>query len=316
MAYFECTTGIGAGGGATITVTYNSSFYNKTMTCSNGTKTYTKTTTSSGSTEFKVSDEGTWTITCNGVSRTVLVTLNYSTQMAVTKTVTVYGAAGATISFTDAVGSKTVTLDNSGQGSVSITFIPPSQSITFTDTNKAKNPNNLSQNYSKAITITDSTTEVAIMPVERSKIVYWYGYNDSNIVGINSKGFKMHTYTYVGNVSHNQNTVTDTGVTSQGNMYAGFASDTAYDVTDFSDMKVVANTQVGINNVYYSRTGVNVLNTNIYEDPPYQIKPKWTTSPMLATLDLSSASVSNVYFYLGLMYEATKTETLYAVWFE
>ena len=81
MAYFECTTGMGAGGGATITVTYDSSFYNKTMTCSNGTKTYTKITTNSGSTEFSVSDEGTWTITCNGVSVSLDVTLNYATQM-------------------------------------------------------------------------------------------------------------------------------------------------------------------------------------------------------------------------------------------
>ena len=81
MAYFECTTGMGAGGGATITVTYSSSFYNKTMTCSNGTKTYTKTTTSSGSTEFKVSDGGTWTITCNGTSVSVYVTLAYTTSM-------------------------------------------------------------------------------------------------------------------------------------------------------------------------------------------------------------------------------------------
>lgn len=79
MAYFECTTGIGAGGGATITVTYGSSFYNKTITCSNGTKTYTKTTTSSGSTEFKVSDEGTWTITCENQSVNVSVVLTYST---------------------------------------------------------------------------------------------------------------------------------------------------------------------------------------------------------------------------------------------
>lgn len=68
-------------GGATITVTYDSSFYNKTITCSNGSKTYTKTTTSSGSTEFSVSDEGTWTITCNGVSVSLDVTLNYSTQI-------------------------------------------------------------------------------------------------------------------------------------------------------------------------------------------------------------------------------------------
>ena len=173
MALFRCASS-SDGAGATITVTYNSSFYNKTMTCSNGIKTYTKTTTSSGSTEFNVSDEGTWTITCNGISRTVYVTLNYSTAMAITKTVTVYGAAGATISFTDAVGSKTVTLDNSGQGSASITFIPPSQSITFTDTNVAKNPDNLSQNYSRIINLTESLNSIYVMP---DGALYWYGWN-------------------------------------------------------------------------------------------------------------------------------------------
>jgi len=176
MAYFQCMSSSG-GAGATITVTYDSSFYNKTMTCTNGTKTYTKTTTSSGSTTFNVNEEGTWTITCNGVSRTINVVLSYSTQMAITKTVTVYGAAGATISFTDTTGSKTVTLNNSGQGSVAITFIPPSQNITFTDTNVAKNPNNLSQNYSKTITITESTTVIYVMP---DNALYWYGWNGEN----------------------------------------------------------------------------------------------------------------------------------------
>lgn len=163
-------------GGATITVTYNSQFYNKTMTCTKGSTTYTKTTTSSGSTTFSVSEGGTWTITCNGVSRTVDVTLEYSTQMAITKTITIYGAVKDTITFTDATGSKTCTFAN-GQSSKSqsITFIPPSATITFTST-VAKNPSNLSQNFSRSITITESTTEIAVMPVVRSKMLYWYGY--------------------------------------------------------------------------------------------------------------------------------------------
>ena len=173
MAYFRAMSSAG-GTTATITVTYDSTFYNKTMTCTNGTKTYTKTTTSSGSTTFNVSEEGTWTITCNDVSRTVNVVFSYTTQMTITKTVTVYGAVGATISFSDTTGSKTVTLNSSGEGSVSITFIPnQSITITFTDTNVAKNPNNLSQNYSKAITITNSTTTIYVMP---DGAIYWYGY--------------------------------------------------------------------------------------------------------------------------------------------
>ena len=163
---------ISTGGGATITVTYSSEFYNKTMTCTKGTKTYTKTTTSSGSTVFNVDEEGTWTITCNGVSRQVDVVLEYSTQMAITKTVTVYSAASDTVSFTDSTGAKTVTTNASGQGSVNITFIPPSQNITFTSS-VAKNPSNLSQAYSKTITMTDSVTSVYVMP---DKVLYWWGF--------------------------------------------------------------------------------------------------------------------------------------------
>lgn len=176
MAYFRAMSSAG-GVTATITVTYDSTFYNKTMTCENGTKTYTKTTTSSGSTTFNVYEEGTWTITCDGISRTVNVVLSYSTQMAITKTVTVYGAVGATISFSDTTGSKTVTLDSRGQGSVSITFIP-NQSITFTDTNVAKNPNNLSQKYSKAIEVTSSTAAIYVCP---NNAIYWYGYEKEGI---------------------------------------------------------------------------------------------------------------------------------------
>lgn len=182
MAYFRVTGG-GGGTGATITVTYDSSFYNKTITCTKGTKTYTKTTTSSGSTTFKVGEEGTWTITCNGVSRQVDVVLEYTTQMAITTTVTVYSAASDTVSFTDVTGAKTVTTDTDGQGSVSITFIPNS-TITFTSS-YAKNLSDLTQAYSKTITMTSNTTEVYVMPDETS---FWFGYGNYANVESNSWG--------------------------------------------------------------------------------------------------------------------------------
>ena len=111
MAYFRVTQKqSGGGGGATITVSYESSFYGKTITCSDGVTTYTKTTTSSGTTTFDVENEGTWTITCDGVVKTVNVVLNYTTALSISKTITVYSAANDTLSFTDASGSKTVTI--------------------------------------------------------------------------------------------------------------------------------------------------------------------------------------------------------------
>ena len=175
MAYFRVTPkqNGGGGGGATITASYDSSLYGQTITCTDGVTTYTATTTSSGSTTFSVSSEGNWTVSCNGISKTVTVVLSYSTSLVgeVTKTMAVYGAANDTISFTDRVGSKTVTLDSAGAGSVSITY-SPGVAITFTSS-VAKDPSNLSNYYSKSIAIGSADTEVYVMP---DNALYWYGY--------------------------------------------------------------------------------------------------------------------------------------------
>lgn len=175
MAYFECT--IGGGANANIIVTYNATLYGKTITCSNGIDTYTQTTTSSGVTEFEVDTEGTWTITCDGISKTVDVVFNYDVAMSITKTITVYSAANDTLSFTDSSGSKTVTTDSTGEGSVSITF-ESGNTVTFTST-VAKNPNDMTANYSKAITLTDSTTEIFVMP--DGLVLYWWGYEPNTL---------------------------------------------------------------------------------------------------------------------------------------
>ena len=203
--------------GATITVTYNSQFYNKTITCTKGATTYTQTTTSSGSTTFSVAEGGTWTITCNGVSRQVDVVLEYTTQMAITKTVTVYSAASDTVSFTDITGAKTVTTNASGQGSVSITFIPDS-TITFTSS-IAKNPSNLSQAYSKTITMTDNITSIYVMP---DKTLYWWGYNNGMEAVNAANGWNVTGYPYIDNPTFNTAKITTTS-TANSHCYAGGA---------------------------------------------------------------------------------------------
>ena len=175
--------------GATITVTYTSDFYNKTMTCTKGTTTYTQTTTSSGITTFSVAESGTWTITCNGISRTVDVVLEYSTQMTITITVDVYSAASDTVSFTDMTGAKTVTTDANGHGSVNITFIPPSANISFTSS-VAKNPSDLTADYSKTVTVDSNTTEIYVMP---DGAVYWYGFYNTAIGTVSKVNFTDNT---------------------------------------------------------------------------------------------------------------------------
>lgn len=232
MAYFDCIVGSGGSADATITVSYDSSFYNKTITCSNGSKTYTATTTSSGSTTFKVNDEGTWTITCNGISTTVNVVLSYTAQLAVTKTITVHGAVGATISFTDLVGSKTVTLDSNGEGSVSITYIPE-DTITFTDTNVAKDFNNLSNVYTKDVELDANTTEVYVMP---DNALYWWGFLKNCEACIGSNGWSARSVAPLYPPTFNTNSVLLPADVQQ---TRGIANATIIDLTDFTNVKCV-----------------------------------------------------------------------------
>lgn len=92
-----------------------------------------------------------------------------------TVTVAMYGAAGAVITWTNEDGtSGTATMDSSGENaSVNIVIDPSGSSITFTDTTVAKDPSNLSNNYTKTITVDENTTDVYIMP---DNVLYWWGY--------------------------------------------------------------------------------------------------------------------------------------------
>ena len=163
---------ISSGSEATITITYASEFYNKTITCTKGSTTLSDTTTSSGSTVFTVDEEGTWTISCNGISISIDVVFNYESALTVTKTITVYSAASDTVSFSDLTGAKTVSTNENGVGTVSVKVLPSGTSITFTSS-IADTPTNLSQKYSKTITVDKNTTEVYVMP---GTPIYWYGW--------------------------------------------------------------------------------------------------------------------------------------------
>ena len=78
MAYMICKYG---SGGGSITVSYESQYYDKTITCSNGTTTLTDVTTSSGETTFDIDKEGIWTISCNNTSISVNTIFSYSLSL-------------------------------------------------------------------------------------------------------------------------------------------------------------------------------------------------------------------------------------------
>lgn len=147
---------------------------------------------SSSATGIATASESSGTVTITGVSsgtatisvyaeesanyaQSATITINATVTLA--QAVTIYSAASDTVSFTDASGSKTVTTDSSGVGTASVLIQGSSQSITFTSS-VAKNPSDLSADYSKTVNITSSTTAVYVMP---DNVLYWYGYESNDL---------------------------------------------------------------------------------------------------------------------------------------
>ena len=198
MAYFHCLIGGGSsGGGYELTVTCDSAFSGTTITCTDGTTTLTQTCPSSSPYEvvFEIPNGGDWTIsgTTGGHTVSTGVSIPTSAELIATiqQTVTIYSAKEDTISYVDIDGATQTITFASGATSkqVSIEIEASGSSITFTS-GVAKEPSNLSNDYSKTVTITSNTTEVYLMP---DNALYWWGYEDSNLEsnGFTFSGTKM-----------------------------------------------------------------------------------------------------------------------------
>ena len=187
----------------TITVAVDADFVTagSTITCVSGGTSCTSKVAASTLT-FRVPTTGTWTISgeVSGTTYTVDATVsslstavNVSLQTTITVTVDIYSAAVDTVSYTDVNGSQTATTDSDGVAeNITITCLP-NASITFTSS-VAKDPDNLSNDYSKTITITSTTTSIYVMP---TKALYWWGWVRSDLENINdTNGWTAYNYSY------------------------------------------------------------------------------------------------------------------------
>ncbi len=181
MAYFECVIGSAtSGSGIPLVATCTSAFAGLPITCSDGTTTLTETCPSASPYEvtFNLPNTGTWivsgTISGTTYSESVLVNeFDCELKNNIDVTVTVYSANNDTISYTGLDGqTHTITTNSSGQATASITIAPNGSTFTFTSS-VAKDPSNLSESYTKSITINSNTTTIYVMP---DKALYWYGY--------------------------------------------------------------------------------------------------------------------------------------------
>jgi hypothetical protein len=204
MAYFHCLIGGGSsGGGYELTVTCDADFAGTTITCTDGVTTLTQTCPSASPYEvvFEIPNGGDWTISGVVSGHTVSTGVNIPTSASliatIQQTVTIHSAKEDTISYIDIDGATQTITFASGETSkqVQITIEPSGNSFTFTSS-VAKNPDNLSQDYSKTFTITTSTTDIYLMP-DAVKTLYWWGYmSDSAEVISSANGWTHTNYTF------------------------------------------------------------------------------------------------------------------------
>ena len=103
----------------------------------------------------------------------------------------IHSAAYDTIYYYDAnsVERQLCVTDENGNGTVDWSEMEPGI-YTFYST-VAKNPDNLSEEYSRTVKITRTTTEVYLMP---PNALYWHGYIDENLIDLDEGGYTGSTY--------------------------------------------------------------------------------------------------------------------------
>lgn len=153
---------------------------------------------SSGTTIINGMSLGTWIISVEYEGKTISASVdtryygNYYAELetAITLNLTVYSAASDTVNIyyggVKAGSPDAVCATNtSGVGSVTVT-VPKNANVLFEST-KAKDTTSGTTNYQKNVTLSDSTSEIKLMP--DGKIICWYG----NIVEPLNENFTLET---------------------------------------------------------------------------------------------------------------------------
>ena len=252
----------------TINLTFDDDFRGQTVTCVNGGTTITKVAPSSGNTmTFYPPTTGTWDISST-ISGTPYYTSAEVTSLStpasatlqknVTATVTLHGAAGAIIAYTDADGSHTQTLDNNGEkANVTIAVNPETPNVVFEDTTKAKNLSDLTSNYKKTVTITSNLTDIYVM---KKNSLYWHGYKNDNIGDAKTLGYSSTGGNTYGNAEENINSVS-LAVTNA--VTKGYGINNAIDFTNIKNVKALASyVQTGSSPQYYGAL-IGVFSTKV-----------------------------------------------------
>lgn len=312
MAYFDCIIGSAGSSGIPLIVTCASDFAGSTITCTDGSTTLTDICPSSSPYEltFILPNPGTWTIrgTVSSTTYTESILIQpFEVEMITNVDISVnfYSAANDTVSYIGVDNqTHTITTDSSGHASATITINGRGSSLTFTS-GVAKDPNNLSNYYSKQIALSDNTENIYLMP--DGDIVYWYGYTDYTFYG----------YGFLQDIGSNGVTITPTMNTNDiyiGGTYSGdykrtsLASQTQVDITNYNSFKIIGQ--------HTEYLGYAVLTTALSSSNSYLSSTGYSSSTddFLMELDISSDS-GNYYPMYGILHH-TFSATMKAMWLE
>ncbi len=309
MAYFHCLIGGGSsGGGYELTVTCDADFAGTTITCTDGVTTLTQTCPSASPYEvvFEIPNGGDWTISGVVGGHTVSTGVNIPTNAVliatIQQTVTIHSAKEDTISYTDIDGATQTITFASGETSkqVSITIEPDGNSFTFTSS-VAKDPNNLSNDYSKTVTVDENTTDVYVMP---DNALYWWG-NMANSGGFTDRGGSASSKTL------NINTIDIELSVTSGTCAVG--TNQTIDTNGLTKLRgIVKATNKGITFVSSPNLG------NAPQNNSYGRTNALTQNNTVELLEASLTDTGNVYTYLfqSLATNQTSKSNTYALWYE
>lgn len=286
----------------TINVSFDDAFRGETVTCTLSGTTITKTAPSSGnSMAFYPPTTGTWVIASGGHSVNAVVSslataVSVSLQSTIQQTVTIYSAKEDTISYVDIDGATQTITFASGETSkqVAIEIEPSGSSITFTS-GVAKDPSDLTADYSKTVTITSNTTEVYLMP-DGVTILYWYGYVSSDLQNVNtSNGWSVNNYAFA-TPTYNTNDISNTSSSSGNGTLCGVGTSSARAVTKVTAILTGQGTKVlnyyGYLNVLTAKN-INQLTVNIGVDSNTMDKYEITNSGTYNILVYGSKGAGN-----------------------
>lgn len=229
MAWFRCM--VGGGNALELIVTCAAAFAGQTITCTDGTSTLTAICPSSSPYEitFKLPNNGTWTVSGTTGGQTYSESIILPNEIQLTPTVDInvnlYSAANDTVFYLGIDGHiHTITLDSSGSASTAIRVNSEGSTILTFYSNIAKDPTDLSRNYTKDITFTPATTEIYVMP---DGALYWYGYIKSGLGSFSRSGYTLYGTALVGGTAETNKLNIPTAST---NTYRGVGSANAFTI--------------------------------------------------------------------------------------